>query len=302
MQKWRYTMAESKVVHKKIKNTGIIFELLTRQLTTDIMTGKNNSIAERLIEMYFKSNSVLGKEYLLYQALMKYKYEDASRAEDYLNEVIKSHGQLNKSDLKKSKYNLIKEIRDNYDADSFFSPKIDDYKVLASIYKLFKSKSEPDSVMPHDVIDSKYSIIEHISKKKFDVQDPVESDAVTEYKKQTKDLRMLTYKMMVDKFNDKYKNLNSDQKNLIKEYINNISSEDSLHVYINSQLPKINNKLKYLSEKITNKPVTIKINEVLKQVNLLSESENLDDCHVVALLNVYELIKELNITIQNWEK
>ena len=286
---------KDRVSHKKIKNPGILFELLTRQLTTDIMSGKENSTAQKLIESYFKNNTALGKEYVLYQALLKYKY-DADKAEDYLNEVIKAHEKINKSELSKSKYNLVKEIKNNYDSDSFFSPKIDDYKVLASIYKLFKSKYE--SVLPNDIIDSKYTIIEHITQKKqLPVTQP-ENEVLEEYKRQTKDLQMLTYKMMIDRFNDKYKNLNEPQKNLIKEYINNISSENSLYNYITEQIPGIKRQLSDFNSKVVDKAVTIKINEILKQINLIKECDELNDNHVVAMLNVLELIKELNIAVK----
>jgi hypothetical protein len=295
-------MTDLKVKHNKIKNTGILFELLVRQLTSDVMNGVKNSVAQRLIESYFKSNSELGKEYLLYQALMKYKYSDPIKAEDYLYEVLTAHSQLNKTELKKAKYNLIKEIKNNYDFDKFFAPKINDYKIMASIYKIFKSKSDNESMMPNDIIDSKYTIIEHITKKSVAEQKQEDDDVLSEYKKQTKDLRMLTYKMMIDRFNEKYKNLNLEQKNLIKEYINNISSENSLYKYISQQLPKIKSDLKSLNERIINKAVVIKINEIIKQVDLLNENTELNDNHIVAMLNVYELIKELNITVENWEK
>jgi hypothetical protein len=156
--------------------------------------------------------------------------------------------------------------------------------------------------MPNDIIDSKYTIIEHITKKSVAEQKQEDDDVLSEYKKQTKDLRMLTYKMMIDRFNEKYKNLNLEQKNLIKEYINNISSENSLYKYISQQLPKIKSDLKSLNERIINKAVVIKINEIIKQVDLLNENTELNDNHIVAMLNVYELIKELNITVENWEK
>jgi hypothetical protein len=283
---------KNKIVHKKIKNTGILFELLTRQLTTDIINGKENSIAQKLIETHFKNTSALGKEYVLYQALLKYKFDSEDKAKDFISEVSHAYSQLNQSDLKKEKYNLIKEIKNNYDTSDFFKPKIAEYKVLASIYKIFKAKIDSVSVQPHEIVESKYTIMENIIKKPF-----VKSEAVTEsmqeFEKQSKDLRLLSYKIMIDRFNEKYNGLDSSQKNLIKEYINNISQANSLHKYLISQIPIVETELSQLEKIIVDKSVVIKLNEIVNQVNALKSIRVLNDDHIIAMLNVYELIKEL---------
>lgn len=283
----------NKIKHNKIKNTGILFELLTRRLTSDIITGVENSIAQKLIEKYFNNNTELGKEYILYQALMKHKFTEKEKAEDFLNEVINAHKNLKSNEIKKSKYILVKEINDNFDSEDFFKPKIEDYKILASIYKTFQAKSLNESVNPSDIVDSKFTILEHI------IQTPAEAksdsdDLIKEYEKQDVDIRMLTYKLLVEKFNEKYSVLDESQKSLIKEYINNLSGVNSLNKYISTEIPKIQKTLIEQTKKIDSEVVKIKISEVCNQLEIMRKSKAHDDNHVMTLLNSYELVKELS--------
>lgn len=278
--------------HSKIKNTGILFELLTRKLTSDIITG-TESISLKLIEKYFKNSSELGKEYVLYQALQKQKFNDKDKAVEFLNEVISAHKNLKLGEIKKSKYLLIKEIKENFNITDFFKPKIENYKLLASIYKTFQAKSFNESVAPSETVSAKYTIIEHaISKSSNTIAE--HDDMIKDYEKQDTDLRLLTYKILVEKFNEKYSELNSSQKKLIKEYINNLSDVNSLKKYILSEIPKIQeqiiNKLNSVKDVVTK----IKISEVCNQLELLKNVKNFNDNHVVVILESYELIKLLS--------
>lgn len=292
----------TRIRHNKIKNTGILFELLTRRLTVDIISGVEESIAQKLIERYFKNTAELGKEYVLYQALIKQKFGDKDKAIDFLNEVIDAHKKLKASEIKKSKYSLIKEIRDNFDVNDFFRPKIENYKVLASIYKIFQSKSLNENISPDDVVNSKFTIIEHVLGKTQNIKQKNEDDLITEYEKEDEDIRLLTYKILVEKFNEKYSGLDVKQKQVIKEYINNISSVNSLKVYVQDELPIIQKRLTQQVKKISDKVMKIKINEVINQLELMKEMKAYDDNHIMALLNSYELIKSIDEEILNENK
>ncbi len=283
-----------KVKHNKIKNTGILFELLTRRFTSDIINGVENSTAQRLIEKYFRNTSELGKEYVLYQALIKQKFDIKEKAEDFINEVVDAHKKLKYNDIKRSKYSLLKEIRDSFDMDDFFRPKIENYKLLASIYKTFQSKSLNENLDPVDIVNSKFTIIENILGTSNLINKEQDDSVITEYSEQDEDLRLLAYKILVEKFNDKYSELDFQQKTLIKEYINNISSANSLTSYIQSEIPVIQKQLKTRVKKIDDKVMSIKINEVINQLELLKEFKVYTDNHVMALLNSYELVKELS--------
>ena len=282
-----------KVKHNKIKNTGILFELLTRKLTSDIISGVENSVAQKLIERYFKNTAELGKEYVLYQALIKQKFDDKDKSTDFLEEVIDAHKKLRTNEIKKSKYSLIKEIRDNFELDDFFKPKIENYKLLASIYKIFQSKSLNEDVSPTAIVTSKFTIIENIMGQTHQDK-PQEDELISEYTKEDEDLRLLTYKILVEKFNEKYSVLGQEQRNLIKEYINDISSANSLTSYIHGELPVIQKQLNRRIKKIDDKVMKIKLGEVVNQLELLKEMKTYDDNHVMAVLNSYELVKEID--------
>jgi len=283
---------QKRIRHNKIKNTSILFELLTRRLTTDIINGVENSTAQKLIEKYFRNTTELGKEYVLYQALVKQRFDSKEKAEDFLNEVIDAHKKLKVNDIKRSKYSLLKEITENFDMNDFFKPKMENYKLFASIYKIFQSKSLNESVSPEDIVNSKFTIIDSIlgaNKPESTEEDSI----ITEYSAQDQDLRLLAYKILVEKFNEKYSKLDTQQKSLIKEYINNISSVNSLTSYIKNEIPVIQKQLTERIKKISDKVMKIKLGEVINQLELMKESKTYDDNHVMAMLNCYALVSEL---------
>jgi len=288
-----------RIRHNKIKNTAILFELLTRKLTSDIISGVEESLAQKLIERYFKNTTELGKEYVLYQALIKQRFNSKDKASDFLMEVIDAHKKLRTNEIKKSKYSLIKEIKDNFELTDFFSPKIENYKLSASIYKIFQAKSLNENVKPDDIVNSKFTIIENILGQAPKPKYQEEDELIVEYTKEDEDIRLLTYKILVEKFNQKYSILIDEQKQLIKEYINNVSSVNSLKTYIQAELPGIQKSLTERVKKVSDKVMKIKINEVVNQLKLMRELKNYDDNHVMAVLNSYELIKEIDGVIKN---
>ena len=232
------------IKHNKIKNTGILFELLLRQVTADIFAGKSQSKSVSLIKEYFNKNTALGKELELYQLLIKNKYSSEKKAEYLIEVVLESRKRLSESTLRKEKYNLIKEIKDSFNVKDFFKSRIPNYKIFASIYKTFLSENE--NINPSELVKSKCSILEHLttSKKSNDKsKTEIKDKLVNEYKQQGKDLRLLSYKILVEKFNKKYSVLSNPQKNLLKEYINNISNTNGLDSYIDSEYNKVKNNL-----------------------------------------------------------
>ena len=231
-------MLNKKMKHNKIKNTGILFELLTRQITVDLMES-DSSKAVDIVKKYFKNGTQLGKEYELYKILTETKYSTESRAEALIDAVMGSRKKLNNSTIKREKYNLIKEIRDCYAEKDFFNTKINNYKVLASIYNLFQHKEQ--TIAPDKYVATKYTIVENIT---ADSKSSKTNKTYDYLKKQEKDLRMLAYATLVEKFNKKYSNLTEKQKTLIKEYINNISNTNKLREYVDSEVEEVKDTLK----------------------------------------------------------
>ena len=284
-----------RVKHSKIKNTGILFELLSRQITVDVMNDSGKSKAVEMLKKFFNEKTELGKENQLYQALLKENYNSTRKAEKLVDAVLRAREKLQNKKLRNEKYNLIKEIKRNYKVEDFFRARIPNYKVYASIYKTFLSETTP-VFDPADEVDSTFTIIEHITRNKVKPRD-TDSKVISEFKKEDKDLRLLSYQLMVDTFNSKYKNLNSMQRNLLKQYVNNISNTNSLREFVDSEVGKIKKILSKFLPMVTDKVTKIKLTEAIKQTDTLSKGKIVKDKQVVALMRYYELIKELhNVT------
>jgi hypothetical protein len=275
--------------HNKIKNTGILFELLTRQITVDVINGDDDPQSIRLLKKYFNETTELGKELQLYKVLLEQNFNSERKAEHLIDAVIKSRQKLKNLNLRREKYNLIKQIKETYNVDDFFRGRIQNFKMHASIYKYFLSESSSDEFDPVKVTESKFSIVEYITHRK--PRTLIDQVSILEH--EDKDLRLLTYQILVDKFNAKYKTLNAMQRNLLSEYINNISNTNSLREFIDSEVINVKSILKKFIPKVDNEIIKIKLVEAINQVNTISKGKLVKDNHVVQLMRYYELVKEL---------
>ena len=203
-----------KLKHSKIKNTGILFELLTRQITADVLAGKSTK-SVGILKKYFNENTELGKELELYKLLSEKNYTSELKANDLLNVVIKQRQKLSNSNLRREKYNLISSIKENYNVNDFFNGRIPNYRLLASIYNVFQSETTDEKFKADHIVNSKFTVLEHITHKKVD-EKQFKEKVLKEYSKEDKDLRLLAYQILVDKFNSKYKALDESQRKLLK--------------------------------------------------------------------------------------
>ena len=284
-----------RVKHSKIKNTGILFELISRQITVDVINGDDRSKSVEMLKKFFNEKTELGKENQLYQVLLKENYNSSHKAEKLVDAVVKARQKIQNKKLRTEKYNLIKEIKENYVVEDFFRARIPNYKVYASIYKRFIVETTP-IFNPTEEVDSTFSIIEHITRNKVKPKN-TDSQVITEFKREDKDLRLLSYQLMVDNFNGKYKSLNSMQRNLLKEYVNNISNTNSLREFINNEVVKIKQILNKILPRVNDDITKIKLTEAIKQVDGIKKGKIVKDKQVVSLMRYYELIKELhNVT------
>ena len=280
-----------KIKHSKIKNTGILFELLTRQITADVLAGKSTK-SVGILKKFFNENTELGKELELYKLLSEKNYNSEVKANDLLNVVIKQRQKLSNSDLRREKYNLISSIKENYNVTDFFNGRIPNYRLLASIYNIFQSETTDEKFKADHLVNSKFTVLEHITHKKID-DEKIKQKVIAEYSKQDKDLRLLAYEILVDKFNKKYKSLDESQKRLLKNYINNISNTNSLREYVDKEVTRINTILTKELPKVDDKITNIKLSEAINQIENLTKGKIVNEKQVLALMRYYELIKEI---------
>ena len=279
-----------KIKHSKFKNTGFLFELLTRQITLEILNGQEEK-SKSIIREFYGKGTEMSKELRLFNLLINEKYNSENKAEKFIDAILEAHTKLNHSKLSREKYNLVKTIKENFEIDNFLASPVTNYKILASIHKLFEAK-RIDVLDVKDVFDSKLTLVEHISNSPIS-QKVKEDKLVEEYKKQEKDLRLLTYKILVENFNKKYTNLNDDQKSLLREYINNVTNTSKFTEYYEGQLIKTITELHSLYKGMEDKITKIKLRETINVLKKQKLGKKITDEQVSALMMSYELVKEI---------
>lgn len=277
------------IKHSKYRNTGILFELLVRQTTSDLINNQDSK-AVKILKRYF-TNTELGKEYSLYSTFASSPALSEAKAEILISTILEQYKKLDFEKINKLKYNLIKEIKNNYDLDNFFKAKIDNYKPFASIYTIFESQNAK-SIDTKQVLLNKINLLEHLTAKDM-TDSKAPKSLVEEFMKEDKEIRLLAYKILVEKFNNKYKDMSDKQKEVLKEYITNVSDTKNLKEYLNGQLETIKNELTTLKESTQDQVVKIKLEEVLKFIKPIKENQSIKDEMITGILQYLDLIDEL---------
>ncbi len=278
------------IKHSKYKNTGILFELLVRQITTDTLDGKD-SPAKDILKKYFVK-SELGREYKLYETLLKKTSLTEGKANVVVSTLIDSSKTLNRGAIKRQKYNLINEIQKHYNINEFFNHKLPNYKIYAAFYSLLEIANTPEVVNPEQIINNKVTILEHLTAAKI-TENKVRDEVMFEFENADKDVRLLAYKIILENFNEKYDTLHPKQKLILKEYITSIDNTSRLREFYTNKVEEIKNELVALNKKTKNQTTKIKINEIITIINSPAKNAKITDNDLVDLLQYYDLINEL---------
>lgn len=279
-----------KINHSKYKNSGILFELLVRQITSDTLEGKDSPI-KSLLKKYFVKTE-LGKEYRLYETLLKRTSLTETKANIIIDTLLESSKTLNRKSIKKQKYNLISEIQQSYNLNEFFNHKLSNYKTQAAFYTLLEIYNTSTPVNPEYIITNKVTILEHLTAAPIAAK-KVRENILEEFRKEDKDTRILAYRVILEKFNGKYDDLNPHQKLILKELINSIDNTPRLKEFYISKSKEIKKELTILNNK-TKDPVTkIKINEIASLIKPVDKNYKVTDNDLVDLLQYCDLLTEL---------
>lgn len=284
-----------KAKHSKFKNSGVLFELLTRQITSDILAGRDETFTKNLMFKYFNESKELGKEFQLYNFISSQSSKNAESADRILDVVLQTRSKIDSRELNKQKYNLVKEIKEKYNIDEFLKNKIPNYKLYASVYKLFENQSLTEVKFGvEELIDAREYVVENLTRDKKNDSQPLDL-----YSSQPAEVRLIAYKFLIENFNKKYSNLLPDQKRLLKEYITNVSNTNKFTEFVNLEYKRVSGVLKEnVSKVINNDVIKIKLNETITQLSNKAISGLVKENQLTSLLTAYELVEELN-KIQN---
>ena len=280
-----------KIKHSKFRNTGLIFELLVKQIAADTLNG-TDSAAVTILKNFYSNKSTLAKEYKLYEFIVKNKNVSQSKAEAIVSTITEVSRKLDQKILKTQKYELISAIKESYDVNEFFGMQVRDYKPLAALYCLLEAQNNDNLINPQILIDNKTTILEHLTSAPQN-EEEVKDTLIEDYSKYDKDLKLLTFKILLEKFNSKYRNLLPEQKNILKEFITSVNSQSRLRNLVNEEMNKIASAVRNLSSKVKDEVVKIKLEEVAKTIKPLSNKERINDNHLVNLMQYYDLVNEL---------
>tara|TARA_R110002073_G_C9425089_1_gene576303 strand:+ start:552 stop:1415 length:864 start_codon:yes stop_codon:yes gene_type:complete len=281
-----------KIKHSKYKNSGILFELLVRQITSDTLEGKDSPIKEILKKYFVKTE--LGKEYKLYETLLNKTSITEARADLIITSLIESSKNLNRRIIKQQKYNLISEVQKHYNLNEFFNHKLPHYKVHAAFFTLLEIYNSPKVTNPEYIIDNKMTILEHLTAAKIK-EEEVRDNILNEFKKEDKDIRSLTYRISLEKFNGKYDELNGNQKEILKELLYSIDNKPRLKEFYLSKTSQLKKELQILNKNVTDKVTKIKVNEIISLITPSSKNPRITDNHLINLLQYCDLVKELEL-------
>lgn len=280
-----------KIKHSKFRNTGLIFELLVKQIAADTLSKKDSS-AVGIIRKFYTGKTTLAKEFKLYEFILRNKNVSTQKASNIVSTITEISRKLNQDILKKQKYQLIAEIKKSYNIEEFFNIQVSDYKPLAALYCLLEAQNNDQLVDPDYLVNNRTTILEHLTSNEISKSD-VEDSVIQEFAKYDKDLKLLTFKILLEKFNDRYKDFSPEHKNILREFITSVNSTTRLRNVINEELGKISKAVTNLIPSIKNDVIKIKLEEVAKNITPISKKEKVSDTHLVNIMQYYDLIKEL---------
>ena len=121
----------------------------------------------------------------------------------------------------------------------------------------------------------------------------VKNDIIEEFKSQDKDIRLLTYRVLLENFNNKYSHLSDNQKSILKEFINSIDNTSKLKEFYNAKIYEIKSNLISEIKLVKDKATKIKLIEINKFLIEIGKNKKINSDNLVDLLQYCNLLEEL---------
>lgn len=280
--------------HNKKRNVGIIYELLLKYISKNILEGNKVEAkkATRIVESRFKKGTELYKEFRLYNALASTKITNTHTIASILTEAKNAaRNRINEKKLEKEKSNLIRDINYNLEK-SFYFQNVDNYRELGTINLAINEwrKANPDI---KKLVNFETQIAERMFEK--------EENVLVKENLDSSHSDRLVLKLMTEKFNKFYgENLSKEQRKIVENYVfYSGNSKEKLKNFFKSKKQESLDLLEDFEIKSENKYLLEKVDNVKTKIRDLNES-NIDDETVVKFLILSKMINEIKKELWVW--
>lgn len=280
-----------KYKHNKKRNIGIIYELLLRHMSNSLIEGNKKSIkyATKLIEKRFNKQSEIYKEFRLFNALANTETNKTEIVAGMISESKKTCKLINNKKLEQEKSALIHDINHNIipKDNNFYYRSLSNYRDLGTIQLAINEWKKGNTSNLKKIVEIEEKIIDIIAKSKKKITYEQELSSLKESKS-----NKLVYKIMTEKINNKYNNMTSSQKIILKAYAIEKNNPERLTAILEENKKNCIEKINSFHLKNENIHLSNKINEVKNKINQLDPS-NVNDNSIIKFLTITNLIDEI---------
>jgi len=276
-----------KASHNKKRNIGLVYELLLRSISSSLVEGNQEkaNLSINIMKKRFAPGTEVYSEFRIFNAIMNTTVSDTSVAAGILTEAKNAIKNIDYDNLYIEKSKLISEINKSIKDPNFFKRRIPDYKQFATVGTVIGQwRKGNKSNLSKQVMNEQRLIEFMLSEKKSQP----EISQMTDNKADN-----LVVKIMTEKINNTYKDLNIEQKKILREYaVYGSSDVNQFELFLKEVKSKSLASLKTLEENTDNKVLLSKIDMVVNKIKNLDES-NISDNEIAKYLKISELKTQL---------
>lgn len=273
--------------HNKKRNVGIIYELFLRHIGSFVIKNDKKSVekATKIIERRFKKGTELYKEFRIFNALINSSISSEKLACDLISESKIQAKNINQKKLQREKSFLIKEINHSLNDKKFYYRSIPNYRQYANLQNLINEWNSGENSNLKSSVEKEQKILNWLLREKNN-----ENKIKIIENSETNNL---VVGLMTEKFNEKYSNFSSSQKEIIQNYaLYGDSDKTKFLSYLSNKKKETLKEISNYKVSCTNQVLLEKIDDVYNNISSINVN-SIDDKAIVKFLTITELLKEL---------
>ena len=277
-----------KTSHNKKRNIGLVYELLLRSISSALVEGNQEraNISIDIMKKRFAPETEIFSEFRIFNAIMNTNITDTSVAAGILTEAKNAIKSIDYKNLYFEKSKLISEINKTIQDPNFYKRRVPNYRELATVGMVINQWRQGDKSNLSQQVINEQRLIE------FMLTDKTSNQNIEEMTDSRAD--NLVVKIMTEKINESYKDLNNEQKHILGQYAVYSSNNDneSLSAFLKTIKENSLKSLGSLKETTDNTILLSKVDKVIENVKCLAES-NITDSDLAKYLKVSELKSQI---------